>query len=185
MKQVCGVVLLSLLGCQTTPDAAPRPFFPKFDGASFDRVNDQGVALYRRRADDAVMIFVPGGNFFMNGKEWYLPPYLIDEDPISDRELQPIFAISASEAHAYAKKVGAQVASAAHLQKAGMPGLCIEQYRNPKSAWIEKDGPGFRCVIEQPLLPSYTIEWRRSWWEALEESRRRNAIIFLTMHWDG
>jgi hypothetical protein len=53
------------------------------------------------------------------------------------------------------------------------------------SRWITKDAPGVRFVFEQPPVQRYKIEWRHDWWSALEESRRRNAIIFATFHWDG
>jgi hypothetical protein len=45
---------------------------------------------------------------------------------------------------------------------------------------------GFRCVLELPRPePEAGVEWRRDFWAAVEEARRRNAILFLTLHWDG
>lgn len=200
MKPAFILALFSLLACRSTPLAVPPPYAPDFAGAVFDRFNDQNVALYRRQADGATMILVPGGNFFAAGTEWYLPPFLIDEDPVTYRQYyafikkspppgtsldHPAAEMTEGEAEAYARWAGARLPSAAHLEKAGMPGACREVYRNPSSAWIVKDGPGIRCVLEQPLSPSYKVEWRHDWWSALEESRRRNAVVFLTMHWDG
>jgi len=200
MKPAFTLALAFLLACRSTPPAALTPYAPAFAGATFEKFDDRNVALYRRHADGATMILVAGGNFFMAGREWYLPPYLIDEDPITIRRYYaflkkspppgtpldlPAAEMTEEEAEAYARSVGAQPPSAAHLQKAGMPGACRERYRDASSRWIVKDGPGVRCVLEQPLLPSTTVEWRPDWWSALEEARRRNAIVFLTMHWDG
>lgn len=51
---------------------------------------------------------------------------------------------------------------------------------------IGGDEVGFRCVLElPPPEPPPAVEWRRDFWEAIEEARRRNAIVFLTLHWDG
>lgn len=82
--------------------------------------------------------------------------------------------------------------------------ICFEDYKAPKSNCLVMGGSdaipgtpsysaddigtkqvGFRCIIERPVPTTYPVEWRRDWWAALDESKRRNAIVFATFHWDG
>lgn len=84
--------------------------------------------------------------------------------------------------------------------------MCIEEYRTadgptlvmggsfhaktvemgmPSGDEIGTGAVGFRCVVEPAALPSYRIEWRNDLWESLDEARRRNSIVFLTLHYDG
>lgn len=84
--------------------------------------------------------------------------------------------------------------------------MCVEEYRSENSPAIVMGGSyhaktvemgmpsgddigtacvGFRCIVEPPTSSWYRIEWRRDFWQAIDEAHRRNAIVFLTLHYDG
>lgn len=44
---------------------------------------------------------------------------------------------------------------------------------------------GTRWVREIPARDEPRVAWRRSFWDAVDEARRRNCILFVTLHWDG
>jgi hypothetical protein len=44
---------------------------------------------------------------------------------------------------------------------------------------------GTRYVRQQAAPTARSVEWRSHFWEAVEEARRRNCILFVTLHWDG
>ncbi len=64
-------------------------------------------------------------------------------------------------------------AGEAHLAKALQP-----RYGPPPRE-------GTRYVREtRPPTPD-GVSWRADFWDAVDEARRRNAILFVTLHWDG
>ncbi len=64
-------------------------------------------------------------------------------------------------------------ADEAHLAKAG-----LARYGLPPRA-------GTRHVRDAPPAGTSGVAWRPDFWEAIAEARRRNAIVFVTLHWDG
>ncbi len=44
---------------------------------------------------------------------------------------------------------------------------------------------GTRCV-HVPATPARpAVQWRADFWSAVDEARRRNVILFVSLHWDG
>ncbi len=44
---------------------------------------------------------------------------------------------------------------------------------------------GTRYVRVPKPRPVQGVKWRSNFWEAVEEARRRNCLLFVTLHWDG
>lgn len=107
---------------------------------------------------------IPAGEFEFEGRRVYLPTFWI-------QVARPQFDV---HSHQAAPPSGLHVADDAELAKALAPryGLAPE-------------GGRARLVrrIESSTAPA--VAWRPEFWDAVDEARRRNCVLFVTCHWDG